>query len=726
MKNAKAFLCILLVLVMLCLCGCSGGAASHKLKTLDFEGSISEKAKSKDIFVQKNKKEALQKIATTDMATLYFDKQNYGVSVYDMNAKKLWNSLPQKYSDGSPCVLSVDVYLGSKKFTLNSQTDSVQKGLAKFEKGKNEITVTYNFESEIEGTAKVSLSVPVKYKISDSTLTVNIDCAQIKNESSKNVTIAGIGLLEYFGSSTSGSKGDFIFIPEGCGVVIDTEKKAKKFKKISVPVYGADFASGEKSDLSAKIAAFGMKSGEGAFVALALKGEANAQINAAKALEKKSYNRVGAHFDITKVCKNDKAVYASNKPYDGEIEISYRFLSGENATYAAMASACRESLIRNGTLGFAVSERADEYPFILSLIGAATVTKEKTKTQTLTDFDEAQEIISFLRSKGISNILLRYKGMFGGQLLQNDINKLKISSKLGSGETLEAFLQYTDLQNIAVYPEINLLSAKRGKLKSPAVAIDGKKIAKETVKIKTDTLQSVGTSNFTKLSAMDERTNSLLAKLSNYSFAGVCLADVGNFLYTDYSTKTGRKTASDIVAKQTASISPQKSVMIDGGNIYSVKYADFIANLPNTSSLSKRDYCTAVPFLQILLHGVIPYSGKAVNLCGDADNAVLRAAEYGELLSYEFYYANDGNEEANASDSRSFMNYSSHAQSAYERLGELYADLSSKRITDHYKVKKGVYCTQFGGDVSVYVNYNSKDISVNGVTVEAKSFLKVE
>lgn len=103
---------------------------------------------------------------------------------------------------------------------------------------------------------------------------------------------------------------------------------------------------------------------------------------------------------------------------------------------------------------------------------------------------------------------------------------------------------------------------------------------------------------------------------------------------------------------------------------------------------------------------------------------MLRAAQYGEILSYEFYYENAETE--NDKDNFYYMNFATHAQNAYERLSALYADLASRKITNHYCVKKGVYCTEFGDGVSVYVNYNSKDAKVNGVTIEAKSFLKVE
>lgn len=724
MKTIKAVLCLLLAFIMLLLTACSGGSAAYKLKSADLEIST-EKSVSKAICTEKKGKDDLLKISRSDMAVLYFDKDNYSVCVYDTNGKHLWKSLPDKYISGAPAVLSADVYFGTKKVTFNSQNDSVKKGLASYEIDKNSIVVTYKFEFNTQDSEKNSLSVPVKYEMADSTLSVSIDCAKLRLEKPcRDFVVNSIRLLDFFGSSSSGQKGDYIFVPEGSGALIDTEEKADKFRKITVPVYGADIAGGETSDYSARVAAFGMKQADNAFVALIENGDAIAKIFATKALKKSEYNRVGAAFDITKVKKNDEKVYASKEPYAGEIKISYRFLSGENANYCAMASACREILIRNGTLSLQESELTAEYPFVLSLIGAASLGKEKPKVQTLTTFEEAEEIISFFRSKGISDIALRYRGMFGGQLLQSSAEDLKVNSKLGSKEALESFLQFTNMQNIKVYPEVNLISAKKGKISNSVSAIDASPLLKTETKISNGSVYSGGKVCFAELSKLGKYTDSLIANFRNSSFNGVCLADLGNVLYTDFSSKPfNRQQAMEMLSDVSSSIAPNKSIMTDGGNIYSVKYSDLIVNLPNSSKLAKLDYCSSAAFLQVLLHGVIPYCSKPVNLCSNSDTAVLRAAQYGEILSYEFYYTNPGTDDSK--DNLYYMNFGNHAQSSFERLSTMFADLSSRKITNMYCVKKGVYCTEYGDDISVYVNYNSKDVRVNGVTVEAKSFLKV-
>lgn len=708
-------------MILLSLTACSSTAATFNLKEMKIEGQVAEKNETKSLYTEKNKKDDLIRISRTDMTALFFDKKNYSVSVYDTSSHYQWNSLPEKYTDGAPAVLSVDVFVGKEKFTLNSQDDSVKKGLASYEIDGSEILVTYKFESDIGGGKKISFSVPVKYIAAQGSMTVSVDCSKIRNaDPDRNIIISSISLLDYFGSSTSGQDGDFIFVPDGCGAVIDTAKKGEEFENVSIPVYGADLASGEKSKTYATVAAYGMKRENSAFVALVEKGDAICQINASKALKKSSYNRVGASFEITKVKALDDNVYASQKAYTGQIKMTYRFLSGENATYVAMASACRETLIRNGILSLQSSQTSEEYPLVLSLIGSASVDGEKSKAKTFTNLEEAQEIISFFRSKGMSNIALKYKGMFDG--------KLKIASGLGNKEALSEFSQFTALQNIRVYPEISFISAEKSKLKNPAISISGEKITDTVTGLEGNVVSSSGDAAFESFSSLNERTNNVLLKMEDYSFSGICFSDAGRYLYADYSSNNpiDRQEASELMATQISSMSARESLMVDTGNIYAIKYADFVVNLPNTSSLSSRDDITAVPFLQILLHGLVPYSGKAVNLCSNSETAVLRAAQFGEILSFEFYYQGDEAKEEDVTDNLYYMNFSAEAQSSYERLSSIFENLSSKPITDHYRVKKGVYCTEFGGTASVYVNFNNKDVNVGGVTVEARSFIKVE
>ena len=124
-----------------------------------------------------------------------------------------------------------------------------------------------------------------------------------------------------------------------------------------------------------------------------------------------------------------------------------------------------------------------------------------------------------------------------------------------------------------------------------------------------------------------------------------------------------------------------------------------------------------------MFHGYVDYSHTAFNREKNSETAFLKAAEYGAVPSFEWYGADLGTEEKK--DAFYYMNGANEAQRCYERLNAVFADLRDKKITAHSKVAGGVYCTEYGSSDRVYVNYNKKDVTVSGVTVEARSFLKV-
>ena len=43
----------------------------------------------------------------------------------------------------------------------------------------------------------------------------------------------------------------------------------------------------------------------------------------------------------------------------------------------------------------------------------------------------------------------------------------------------------------------------------------------------------------------------------------------------------------------------------------------------------------------------------------------------------------------------------------------------------HYKVQDGVYCTEYNNSIIIYFNYNDTAVTVNSLTVEPKSAMRV-
>ncbi len=661
--------------------------------------NVSADTEKKDLYISR-KKSKMKRIAKSDMIELYFDKNNCTVSVYDTASGKLWSSLPEKEADEKTSAVAVSVFVKGNLYTLSSQSDSVGFSSALYEVKKNGVTVNYRFKRTLEDGMKINLYVPVSYTLIDGALTVEADCSNIMGENHDDgIIVAGIDILPFFGSDAKGKDGDYILLPDGCGATVDLSENPKKFKGISLPVYKENNVLG----------AFGMKKGDSAFVAFIDEGEEIAEIKAQKALAGGGLNKVYSSFEITPVKDTEDKVYICNESYKGKIRLIYRFLSYDNANYVGMAGAVRELLIRNGHLLSELSEDKTFYPFNLSVIFQNFVTdaKGRIRTQTLTTYRQAQEMLDSLKAKGIENINLRLKGV----LTDDDITKAEYSKVPGSMKDFEDLLSYAATGGVSFFTDSPLVTAS-DKGNYSAVNLDGEYITAEN-------------KFFIKGERIGDSTNALLSLMRKTGGQGVCINDAGKELYGDFSADglTLKSQMADMISKQTGAVSASGKLMIDTGNIYASKYADVLVNVPSSAEIQNRDLCAGVPFIQSVLHGIVDYSCEPVNSFKNSEKAFLKNIEYGAVPYYE-WYASDLSAEGKT-DKSSYINYITEAQLQHERAKAAFKDLRDARITDHYEVRDNVYYTCYDNRTGIYVNYNSKPVTVSGVTVEGKSFLRV-
>ena len=135
------------------------------------------------------------------------------------------------------------------------------------------------------------------------------------------------------------------------------------------------------------------------------------------------------------------------------------------------------------------------------------------------------------------------------------------------------------------------------------------------------------------------------------------------------------------------------------------------------------DAYVGIPFIQMLLHGITEYSAAGMNTYGDTATAFLKSVEYGclpcvewygavydETLDEKYYYDKNIND---------IVKYYTKANSAL-------SDLRGARMTAHYKVQDGVYCTEYNNSSRVYVNYNDAPVTFNGITVNALDCVEIQ
>ena len=244
---------LLLVLVLLFSLGACGVAEKQVRLSAPAQPVQGSADAAKQVSLLPREKQT--RVSRSDMTVLYFDEASSSVSVYDAGAKQLWRALPEHADGGNHAMLRLRVLVKDTVYTLSSQTDAT----AAFAVTDGVLRLTFDFVREL-GRSFLHLTVPMTFAAEDGTMRVEVDCAALKAaDCSRDVTVLSIEVLPSFGAASGAEKGDFLFVPDGCGATVALDEQSPL--SLSLPVYG-DALSLQSA--AARVAAFGMKRGEGA------------------------------------------------------------------------------------------------------------------------------------------------------------------------------------------------------------------------------------------------------------------------------------------------------------------------------------------------------------------------------------------------------------------------------------------------------------------------------
>lgn len=702
---------ILSIIMLFLFCSCSN-STSEKIKTTNGKEKIVEpKYMGKDYHV--TKKDNLELISKSGLVQLFFDKKNYSVSVLETSLQNTWGTLPTNEAKDSSAV-EIIATKNSKTYKLNSQDNSVAFGTVKTKKIKNGIEVTYKLSDKAK-KPNITIPMTVKYVLVDGSLHVTVNCSKYVNR--RDFKINTISLLKYFGANNKPVDGDFLLVPDGCGAKINTNIPTKN-KDYNYRIYNQDYSVDSKGKTNSIVPTFGMKSGNGAFGAIIRKGDALATVNA----KKSKFNCVYPIFEITpsKVEKNKK--YISKESYGGDLSVCYRFLSGTNANYSSIAAVCREQLIRDAVLSTKMVKETETCPINVNLIA---VSKSGAFYKDIkTSYEEAMVITQLLKAKGINDLNILYRGALTKGLGQSNIKDSSLIGKLGSRTELKELLQYAATQEFKMFLDTNILLMKGG---SSAKDLRNKNSKIEVVNPlnKFFSPNSYGRYLVTP-QKLEKNVNNFLTDMREIPFSGYCISDAGSILYSDFDGKyTSREETKKIISDQIISMSTNKNTMTQNGNFYTLKNVDVVENIPLETSYKENKSYEKIPFVQMILHGMIEYSGSPINLEKNYNDYLLKSIEYGALLSYNITFDELDKKGKGDSISLCYEDWAGKMSREYEKYNKLFKDLRDSKMTDHYYPVPNLSCTLYDDGSYIYVNHSNKDISYNNLTIKAKNYLRV-
>lgn len=417
-----------------------------------------------------------------------------------------------------------------------------------------------------------------------------------------------------------------------------------------------------------------------------------------------------------------------------------------NATYAGMAEYYRNYLYETGVLS-AVETVSKDIPLYIEALGSMTIEAKFlsfpiNKNIALTTFndvllmykqlltckDEAYtlwqeyqaladaETDNLIKSdhqkqadkykdiydnaQNISNLNFKLTGFANGGMYYRYPAKLKWERVLGGKRAFRNLISEATKENakegvhFGVYPDFNFMYIENtgafdgiGNRHNVSRMVDNRYASRQsynTIKqmYETELAMVISPDVLAKFFKKFEK------KYTKYDSTGLSLSTLGYDLNSNFDKKNpiNREEALVYVQSLLADVSSRYELMLEGGNAYTLQYATHILSAPTDASHFKYASYT-IPFVGMVLHGSMNYSGTALNYSGSPKYDILRAIESGASPYYVLCYQNSAflKEDEELSDyySVDYHNWYQNMVKTYTTINNNLKDLQDFYITDH-------------------------------------------
>jgi hypothetical protein len=493
---------------------------------------------------------------------------------------------------------------------------------------------------------------------------------------------------------------------------------------------------------SAALPVFGIKYNDNAFIAAITKGEESAGIMAFPSGQVVNLNRI--HFEIYPrnifnvevenitvagsslgriVQRIDRAVIREDR------EIKYFMLSGGDASYSGMARAYREYLIDAGKLVSGI-EPGDELPLSLRvLMGTSERQMVFDRYHTMTSFRNLIDIFERLRLNDVTNVntvLLSWTR--NGYSPPRNWPPARQLCGAGGLRELDGYLESN--AGFSVFLETNFvyaIRANRGFSTMRDIVYNGTNIPVS--------ISFYGRSGSTEMFILNPASarsmnDSFMHRMRAYNNINIAYRSIGQTVYNDYNRRA-RFTKAETVGVWRGmledSAERMNGVAARGMNQYTFETVSYLYEVPiRAFGLNITD--DHVPFAQMVISGMIPYSSEPGNLSYDLNRQVLRWIEYGAAPSFTITY-NDPiilrNTSYNWLFTSAFDDWEERILGIYNEMRTNLADVYGRQMVSHEILMRDVVRIEYENGVSIYINYTDREVAAGNVIIPPVGYVVV-
>lgn len=671
---------------------------------------------------------------------LYLNEEEAHLMVRDKATGEVWHTNPDTEGHSIASLwrshmnsqVVVD-YTDDKKRTTRTTNNQNEEAIVSYQPIQDGVRITFTMEA-------LGFVIPVEYTLGDNYLEVKIRDEDLLETGS--YMIVNMWLVPFFGSVPNTAEG-YMVIPDGSGAVANFREDHPDYTaQFQEAVYGRDtfrlgrFALGQdvfwrSTARQVGMPVFGMVEENKAFLGVVTEGDFDATIVAGPSGYIVPFYRTFAQFSVRKSyqaplsrTRNVPTVETARVAADRAVR--FYLLTGEDANYIGMANTYRDYLQERFHIAGRLNMKEDRAPFHLRLF--MSITKPGLVLDQLvvmTTFEQAKEIVQTLVDAGVDHMDISLVGWSKDGYGEKLPHRLPAEPKLGGDQGLREFTEWANEQGFRVFLEDNYVDAYE---------VNGgfntrHDVVRSPSKLPLNAGDHYILSPLVAYERFARRDIPEMAK--RYGVDGLELSYVGSRLMLDRNANY-RLEREDTAFwwLQIAKLAKEElgNVIVRGNSTWMLAVADKMVDVPIENS-TVRFVDHSIPFYQIVISGLVPYSSDPSNLRNDPRRDFLKMIEYGAIPTFELTYADSSLLKETA--------YSTLFTSQYEMwLPEVVSEyqianvemgyLKTMAITAHSQLAENVFVTGYEDGSRVYVNYRDEAFVTNtGVEIGPLDYVLV-
>jgi hypothetical protein len=670
--------------------------------------------------------EAFELMAENDIFQLFANAETLAFKLVDKRSGYVWNSnLDEKGEDDrlnrtwtafAQSGISIDY--------LDQQAVDERASITNAEHTLDFQPTDQGFEATVTFT-DASITVGVKVTLEAEGVRVEIPSESIKEES-PDFKLGLLYVYPFFGATRGDSIPGYMFIPDGSGSLIRFTAQTKAKNMFYGRYYGADlgmitfvpFDPTVKRPFNLSIPVLGMVHEEkkNAYIAVVEKGAPYGEIHAHPAGIITNFN-----FLYNAFVYNESYFQATNRSGAGvttlqqntndfDVSIHFRFLTGNDSDYVGMAKSYQQYLVEKGMLK-KVSDTNEDIGIRLEFLGGE---KEKVlfwyRLIPMTTVDQMAEILTDLDIQNTEVIYFGWQPLGASTMFPKS---LKLDRKLGSKTQLRSLVEnvLSEGGNFYLHYDAQVAFAD-SKGYSPRHDL--------AMSITNGNLR--GYNYYLNLDALSERYSSLSQDVFSDVGARLSLFGIGSILYSDFKPGHFINRENTITAYQNLAGEQGDTTAFYMPNDYMFGYMNAYFDMPLTTS--GYVYTTdTIPFLEIVLASYVPFYGPGLNFSSNAQEDLLRHADFGVYPSY--FLTQEGtakilNTPSSWLYTSSYGQWEQEVKQTYEWLNALLGPVKGQEVVAREVLEDGVIATTYGNGKQIIVNYTNQSFEAGDVTVNGK------